>query len=106
MYRRLKIIIGNNKNKYLSTTSNGDLPGGISKENFIFLTEKLSPFMKSTFDLNVTTIKKGYLEFTVPFRKTLIGNPLTTGIIIIIFIIINIIYIINSITWRCCCYNT
>lgn len=95
-------------NKYLSSISNEDfLPGGMSKENFIFLTEKLSPFMKSTFDIKVRIIKKGYLEFIVPFQKHLIGNPLTTGnkTNYLIFTI-NFFFFAISITWWCSIYDT
>ena len=58
-------------------SSNIDLPGGMSLDNFIYLTEKLSPFMKSTFDIKVTSVKKGNLQFIMPYRKHLIGNPMT-----------------------------
>jgi len=69
--------------KNLSTNINknvNDLPGGIKEENFIFLTEKLSPFMRYTFDIKVTNIEKGKLEFLIPHKKELIGNPMTAAL--------------------------
>lgn len=53
---------------------NDDLPGGMNLDNFIYLTEKLSPFMKNIFDIKVTDVKKGHLQFIMPYRKHLIGN--------------------------------
>lgn len=36
--------------------------------------------MRTTFNLKVTSVKKGKLEFLIPHKKSLIGNPMTNAL--------------------------
>ena len=52
------------------------LLGGMSRENFYFLTEKSCPFIKDVLCPHITDVSVGKLTMLLPFKKSFVGNIL------------------------------
>lgn len=53
------------------------LPGGHTKSQFIFITEKVSPFVREVLGLEVVTVSKGNLSMSMKMKEQFVGNPRT-----------------------------